>query len=99
MLTASRGPGDSHTVRRVSVVRRLSAPRQLRIEADGYGTPRRLYHRGLWRVVAQVQDRWRTEDRWWTDEPVSREYFDLLLEDGRPMTVYFDRLSQRWAAH
>ena len=93
MLTASRGSGDAHTVRR------LSAPQPLRVEADAYGTPRHVFHRGLWRVVAQVRDRWRTDDRWWTEDPVSREYFELLLEDGRLATVYFDRIAPRWHRH
>jgi hypothetical protein len=69
------------------------------VEADGYGTPQRIHHRGLWRAVMQVRERWRTEDRWWTDEPVSREYFDLQLEDGPPITVYFDRLARLWQSH
>jgi hypothetical protein len=69
------------------------------VEADAYGTPRRVHHRDRWRVVAQVRDRWRTDDRWWTDAPVSREYFDLLLEDGRPLSVYYDRLAERWRTH
>jgi hypothetical protein len=69
------------------------------VEADAYGTPRRAHHRGRWCVVAQVRDRWRTDDRWWTDAPVSREYFDLMLEDGRPLSVYYDRLAERWRTH
>jgi len=93
VFTTSGGPGHPDTVRR------LSAPSRLRVEADGYGTPQRIHHRGLWRAVMQVRERWRTEDRWWTDEPVSREYFDLQLEDGPPIMVYFDRLARRWQSH
>jgi len=69
------------------------------VEADAYGTPRRVYHRGYWRIVMQVLDRWRTDDRWWTETEISREYFELALEDGRPLTVYLDRISGRWSAH
>lgn len=90
MLTAPGRPRHPDTVRR------LSAPRALRVEADAYGTPRRLHHRGMWRMVMQIRDRWRTDDRWWTDDPVSREYFTLVLDDGRPATVYYDRLSKAW---
>jgi len=91
-----KAPGRPH---HPDTVRRLSAPQPLRVEADAYGTPRRVYHRGLWRVVMQVHDRYRTDDRWWTEEPISREYFELLLEDGRPLTIYYDRLGSRWQAH
>lgn len=93
MLTTSGRQGDPDTVRR------LSAPQSVRVEADTFGTPRRVFHRGLWRVVAQVKERWRTEDRWWTEEPISREYFELLLENGRLTSLYFDRLRLRWSIH
>ncbi|MHB8685039.1 MAG: hypothetical protein ACYC9X_12030 [Dehalococcoidia bacterium] len=93
MLTTPGGTGSPDTVRRLSV------PRPLRVEAGGDGTPRRVCHRGRWRAVTQVRDRYRTDDRWWTGAPVVREYFDLLLEDGWPLTVYRDRLAGRWYAH
>jgi hypothetical protein len=37
-----------------------------------------------------VREEWRVVDRWWTDEPVSRRYFDLVLEDGERCVVYRD---------
>jgi len=92
MLTTPGGTGGPDTVRRLNV------PQPLRVEADSCGTPRRAYHRGRWRAVVQVRDRYRTNDRWWTDAPVSREYFELLLEDGRPITAYLDRLEEQWYA-
>ncbi len=41
-------------------------------------------------------DCYRTEDRWWTSEPVSRTYYELLLENGRTTTVYRDHVSEEW---
>jgi hypothetical protein len=93
MLTTSGRTGDPDTVRR------LSAPRSLQVEVDGDAMPCRIQHHGRWRAVTQVRERYRTDDRWWTDAPISREYFDLLLEDGRPITVYLDRLEGQWHAH
>jgi len=29
--------------------------------------------------VFQVREEWRVVDRWWTDAPVRRRYFDLVL--------------------
>ena len=93
MLTTPGGTGGPDTVRRLNV------PQPQRVEADSCGTPRRVHHRGRWRAVVQVRERYRTNDRWWTDAPVSREYFELLLESGRPIMVYLDRLEERWYAH
>ncbi len=93
MLTTPGGTGGPDTVRRLSV------PQPLRVEAGSDGTPRRVYHRGRGRGVVQVRERYRTDDRWWTGAPASREYFDLLLEDGRPITIYLDRLEKQWYSH
>ena len=92
MLTTPGGTGGPDTVRR------LNTPQPLRVEADSCGTPRRVYYRGRWRAVVQVRERYRTDDRWWTHEPVARDYFELLLEDGRPITIYGDRIDGRWYA-
>jgi hypothetical protein len=58
-----------------------------------------VVHRGRSLAVVQVRERYRTEDRWWTDAPMSRDYYELLLENGRPITVYLDRLEGHWYAH
>ena len=93
MLTTPGGTGGPDTVRRLNV------PQPQRVEAGSDGTPRRVYHRGRWRLVVQVRERYRTNDRWWTDAPVSRDYFELLLDDGRPITIYRDRLEGHWYSH
>ena len=90
MLTSSGGTGGPDTVRR------LNTPAPAQVDADADGRPRRLHHRGRWRVVTEVRQHYRTEDRWWTDDPVERDYFDLLLEDGRPLTVFHDRIARCW---
>ena len=41
-------------------------------------------------------DCYRTEDRWWTSEPVSRTYYELMLEDGRIATVYRNHVREKW---
>jgi hypothetical protein len=44
--------------------------------------------------VALVREEWRVVDRWWTDEPIGRRYFDVVLEDGRNAVVFHD--GGRW---
>jgi hypothetical protein len=46
--------------------------------------------------VAEVLDRYRTDDRWWTERPVARSYYELLLEDGRTVTVFCDEIGDQW---
>lgn len=72
--------------------RRLNEPRPTLVEAGVDGSPRRVDHR----EVAVVREEWRVADRWWTEEPVRRRYFDLVLEDGRAVAVFYDGERRRW---
>ncbi len=49
-------------------------------------------------MVVAVRDSWRVQDRWWTDQPVDRTYFDVVLEPGRPALIYREA-PDRWFMH
>jgi hypothetical protein len=46
--------------------------------------------------VTLVREEWRVVDRWWTDEPVDRHYFEVVLEGGRNVCVYRDAEACCW---
>ena len=46
--------------------------------------------------VAEVLDCYRTDDRWWMAEPIARTYYELLLGDGRTVTVFRDGICGGW---
>jgi hypothetical protein len=71
---------------------RLNSPRQVLVEAGFDGVPRCVDRR----AVALVREEWRVVDRWWTEEPVSRRYFDTVLEDGRCTVVFYDEDDRSW---
>jgi len=48
------------------------------------------------RAVAVVREEWRVVDRWWTEEPVARAYFELVLESGENTVVFHDGASGGW---
>ena len=86
----SRIPGSARTARSA---RRLNAPRPgARRERTPTATPRRVNRQD----VAVVREEWRVVDRWWTDEPVHRRYFDLVLETGENTVVYHDDDAGSW---
>jgi len=72
----------------------LNAPRPALVETTGGGEPR-LVNREL---VTVVREEWRVVDRWWTDEPVDRRYFEVVLESGRNVCVYRDGERRCWFA-
>ncbi len=71
---------------------RLNAPRPALVESEFDGTPR-VVNRQL---VALVREEWRVVDRWWTEEPVDRRYFEVVLESGQNVSVYRDREEGCW---
>jgi hypothetical protein len=56
------------------------------------GSPRLVNRQG----VALVREEWRIVDRWWTEEPISRRYFDVVLEDGSQAVVFRDEERGGW---
>ena len=87
-------PGDARAAR---PARRLSAqqlnrPRPALVEAHGNGVPRAVNRQR----VATVREEWRIVDRWWTEEPIDRRYFDVVLETGENTVVYHDDDAGTW---
>ena len=82
-------PGSARAAR---TARRLNAPRPALVEALPDGTPRRVNRQG----VGVVREEWRVVDRWWTEEPVARRYFDVVLETGENAVVYHDDETGAW---
>lgn len=83
------------TARRAHRVRALNVPQPVSVEVDATGMPVALEHRGR-KPVISVLARWRIDDEWWRDMPVSRLYFELVLEDGATITVFRDLVSDAW---
>jgi hypothetical protein len=77
---------DTRSPRAARAARRLNAPRPALVEPHADGSPRHVNRQG----VALVREEWRVVDRWWTEEPVARRYFDVVLETGENAVVYCD---------
>jgi hypothetical protein len=82
-------PGSARAAR---TARRLNAPRSALVEAQAGGIPKRVNRQS----VAAVREEWRVVDRWWTDDPVARRYFDVVLETGENTVVYRDDENGSW---
>ena len=73
--------------------RRLAVPRRVAVSADGEGG-RPVQVDG--RVVDGVRESWLIEDRWWTDRPLRRRYWEVVTVCGRNEVVFQDLRSGRW---
>ena len=91
MVTHTGSTRAARSSRRLNA-QALNKPRPALVEAHGNGIPHRVNRQR----VAMVREEWRIVDRWWTDEPVDRRYFDLVLETGENTVVYRDCDSGIW---
>jgi hypothetical protein len=72
--------------------RRLNAPNPALVETHVDGAPRSVNRQ----QVAIVREEWRVVDRWWTDQPIDRRYFDVVLATGQNAVVFLDDTEKRW---
>ena len=72
--------------------RRLNAPQRALVEMHVDGTPRSVNRQ----QVALVREEWRVVDRWWTEQPVDRRYFEVVLASGENAVVFLDGEAQTW---
>ena len=72
--------------------RRLNAPQRALVETHFDGSPCAVNRQ----QVALVREEWRVVDRWWTEQPVDRRYFDIVLMSGENAVVFLDGEAQCW---
>lgn len=80
-------------------LRALRVPRRAGVEVDAGGVPRSIGLRGGHRGVVAVRDDWLVQDLWWTDRPVDRHYYELVVDPGRVVLAYCDRVNGCWYVH
>ena len=89
MVADPREQGDPRAARR------LNEPRRALVVTRGVGacaepvTVNRM-------PVARVREVWRVVDRWWTEAPVRRRYYDLVLESGQNVVAFHDEERGGW---
>jgi CO dehydrogenase/acetyl-CoA synthase delta subunit len=72
--------------------RRLSVPRRVAVGASDDGSPVTVDGRD----VDALRESWLVEDRWWTDRPLRRRYWEIVTTCGRNEVVFQDLVSGRW---
>lgn len=72
--------------------RRLNEPRPARVRAAPNGRPLAVDGR----AIDAVRESWLVEDRWWTDRPIRRRYWEVVTVDGRNAIVFREIGRGRW---
>jgi hypothetical protein len=74
----------------------LGEPRAVDVRTGEDGEPVHVRFPGKTaRRVEAVRERWRIDDEWWRN-PISREYWSVVLDDGRLLTLYRDLSEGLW---
>jgi hypothetical protein len=73
-------------------MKRLNAPKIARVRTGDRGRP--LLVDG--RAVEAVSESWLIEDRWWTEAPLRRRYWEVVTADGRSVVVFRDLETGDW---
>ncbi len=87
-MSAQAAPPSGAT----SAPRRVSVPVRSMVSAAEDGTP--IAVDSL--AIDAVRESWLIEDRWWTDRPLRRRYWELVTTSGRNVVVFHDLVSGRW---
>ena len=77
-------------------IRRLKPPRAIEIEEGEGGRPLRVLLHGVWSNVQPAHRPWRIDQYWWRADPIRRIYYRLEIENGPPLTVYYDEVAKAW---
>ena len=72
--------------------RALNLPQPVRVRAGVEGAPGAVDGR----AVESVRESWLVEDRWWTEEPLRRRYWELVDARGRNLVVFHDLRRGGW---
>jgi len=72
--------------------KRISVPRRVAVTPGAAGRPELVDGR----VIDAVRESWLIEDRWWSERPLRRRYWEVVTVDGRNEVVFHDLVSGRW---
>jgi hypothetical protein len=75
--------------------RRLAVPRPADVVSGPRGRPETVDRH----EVVAVRESWLIEDRWWTDRPLRRRYWEVVTIDGRDLVVFRQLEDGRWFRH
>jgi hypothetical protein len=72
--------------------RALNLPRAVRVRVGAEGTPGTVEGR----AIESVRESWLVEDRWWTEKPLRRRYWEVVDARGRNLVVFHDLHCGGW---
>jgi hypothetical protein len=73
----------------------VNLPELLAVKESDSGEPE-VVRTPLRQKICAIEDRWRIDDEWWRNEPVSRMYYAILFRSGQRLVIYKDLIQGKW---
>lgn len=90
-MAAAQGPRQTGKLPQRRV-RALYEPRPAQVRSGPGGVPTRIGDER----IEHVRESWLVEDRWWTERPLQRRYWEVTSATGRNLVVFRDLRSGGW---
>ena len=65
--------------------------------AADFAIPKAIWFDKRLRTIEVIRELWEIEDEWWRNH-IARRYFDVILDGGKHLVIYQDRLTGKWYA-
>jgi hypothetical protein len=84
-------------------LRPIGLPRALVVREDGHQMPLAVTrtdvhgYRGREARVESIEEVWRLAEAWWREASQARTYYRVILEGGRPLTLFRDDSAGTWS--
>lgn len=76
-------------------LRPLNSPREVALQVNDSGHPLYVTDTKGAKKIEKVLDTWRVDDEWWRNS-ISRNYYELLMEDGSRLIIFNDLSTDKW---
>lgn len=92
----SRRPASSRRAPSSASLRAIGLPRALAVRQGPDGQPLAVARtdahgrRGVEVPVESIEEQWRLAEAWWREASQARTYYRVMLEGGRPLTLFHD---------
>jgi hypothetical protein len=74
----------------------VNVPEPVIVEENCSGIPTAVKLARRKQAVTAIENRWRIDDEWWRDAPVSRFYYTVLIASGQRLVLYKDLENRNW---
>ena len=87
---------NSRTPKSAGAFLPINPPYSIQAQVGGNGEPRMVWVHGRPFAIDEITDQWRIDDEWWTEQPISRMYYECVLSNGRRIVTFFDLITLQW---